>query len=166
MPHDPTDGGGSEVARMRRQIEMECEALQHLTSGLAVTAPHSIIRHRYEQLGQAREHLAHLVGEGEATAITMQVYTRVLEHDSGSELREETSGQVSLCTAQGPLSKDAAADVEPEKERMGGESNERQSRSDTTTHGEETSGFPQRRERERECSWPSTDSNGRGHTSE
>ncbi len=163
MPHDPTDAGGSEVARMRRQIEMECEALQHLTSGLAVTAPHSIIRHRYEQLGQARGDLAHLVGEAEATAITMQVYTRVLEHGSGSELREEPSGQVSLGTTQGPLSKDTACDVEPEKERLGGESNERQARSDTTT---ETSGFPQRRERERECSWPSTDSNGRGRTSE
>jgi hypothetical protein len=70
---------GSEVARLREQIERECEALSLLTRGFALTAPHRIISERYKQLDQSREHLSTLVGEEEATAITYTIYNQVVK---------------------------------------------------------------------------------------
>lgn len=59
----------SQVARLRQQIELECEAMQRLASGLAITASHATIQHKYACLGAAREELAQIIGEEEATTI-------------------------------------------------------------------------------------------------
>jgi len=69
---------GSEVARIRQQIELECEAMQRLVSGLAITASHETIQHKYESLGTVHKQLAQIVGEEKATAITMEIYTRLI----------------------------------------------------------------------------------------
>ncbi len=44
------DGNGSEVARIRRQIEQECEAAKRGLHGTAITASHTFINRRYENI--------------------------------------------------------------------------------------------------------------------
>ena len=41
----------SEVARLKRQIETECEAMKLAVTGFRMTASHDIINHQYDQLG-------------------------------------------------------------------------------------------------------------------
>ncbi|MBV9231552.1 MAG: hypothetical protein JOZ18_19745 [Chloroflexi bacterium] len=69
----------SEVARLRRLIELECEALQHLRTGFAVTSSHEIINHRYDGIATAQQQLAAIVGEQEATRMAVEIYMRVME---------------------------------------------------------------------------------------
>jgi hypothetical protein len=41
----------SEVARLKRQIELECEAMRQAMDGFRVTAAHDIINHQYDSIG-------------------------------------------------------------------------------------------------------------------
>jgi hypothetical protein len=68
----------SEVARLRRLIELECEALQLLKTGYAVTSAHKIINHKYQGIGTAQEELATIVGEQEAARIAVETYIQVM----------------------------------------------------------------------------------------
>ncbi|GCE07025.1 hypothetical protein [Dictyobacter aurantiacus] len=68
----------SEVAMLRKRIEMECEAMSRAMSGFRVTAPHEVINHGYNALGDLREQLAAIVGEHEATRIAVDMYIQVL----------------------------------------------------------------------------------------
>src|SRR5437763_16218335 len=58
----------SELARLREQIELECQALQHLMQFSAV-ASHRAINRRYRNLDSCRDQLIPLVGEDKATSI-------------------------------------------------------------------------------------------------
>jgi hypothetical protein len=63
----------SEIARIREQIELECQAMANLTQFSAV-ASHQSINKRYENLDQCRERLTTLVGEQEAAKIVVGIY--------------------------------------------------------------------------------------------
>ncbi|MGH2493971.1 MAG: hypothetical protein ACRDIV_04640 [Ktedonobacteraceae bacterium] len=63
----------SEVARIKRQIELEYEAAQRAMYGFAVgAAKHEFITARMEHMGRCHEQLVTLVGEREATKALAQ----------------------------------------------------------------------------------------------
>ena len=68
----------SEVARLRRQIELECEAMMQAMDGFRATASHDIINHRYNSLGDLQEQLATIVGEKEAIQIAIDIYIQAI----------------------------------------------------------------------------------------
>jgi hypothetical protein len=68
----------SEVARLKEQIERECQAMQLGFSGYAAVGRHEIIANRYKALGKYMEQLDALVGEEEATNIVAETYIKVL----------------------------------------------------------------------------------------
>jgi hypothetical protein len=69
------DKNGSEVARIRQQIEEELEAMQLGFNGLAAgTARHDFIRARMEQVGNCVDELAQHIGSADATQIACEIY--------------------------------------------------------------------------------------------
>ena len=68
----------SEIALLRRQIEVECEAMRQAMNGFRVTASHEIITHRYNSIGGIQEQLAAIVGEQEAAKIAVEVYIQAI----------------------------------------------------------------------------------------
>jgi hypothetical protein len=71
-------GNMSEIARLRRQIALECEAMRLAMEGYATVASHEIIEQRYTSLGRVQADLAQHVGKEEASRIVMEVYTEVI----------------------------------------------------------------------------------------
>ena len=69
----------SEVASLRRKIELECEAMKLAMRGFAVTGSHDVINHKYRAIGTAQEKLAAIVGEKEAARIAVEVYIHVMD---------------------------------------------------------------------------------------
>jgi len=68
----------SEVARLRKQIELECEAMRLALHGFAAVASHTVIEQKYNALGRHHEALEQLVGKEEASSIIVEAYTRVI----------------------------------------------------------------------------------------
>src|SRR5213083_2895555 len=73
----------SEVARLRQQIERESAAMKLALFGFATAARHELISHKYDAIGKCQEKLRTLVGEEEATEITVQTYNQIMERDEG-----------------------------------------------------------------------------------
>jgi hypothetical protein len=71
----------SEVARIRQQIELESAAMKLAMYGFATVAQHEFISHKYDAIGKCQEWLETLVGEEEATDITVQTYNQVMDSD-------------------------------------------------------------------------------------
>lgn len=70
----------SEVARIRRQIDQEFEALQLLKSGLAFgTARHDFIHARMRTVDVCQDRLEQLVGDAQASQIVYGLYTSHFE---------------------------------------------------------------------------------------
>jgi hypothetical protein len=59
----------SEVARLKQQIEVECEAMKLAMTGFRMTASHDVINRQYEQLGEYYESLGKLIGEKQAVEV-------------------------------------------------------------------------------------------------
>ncbi len=68
----------SEIARLRREIERECEAMRLALYGYASVASHTIIEQKYNNLGKHQEELEKHVGKEEASNIVAEVYTKVV----------------------------------------------------------------------------------------
>ena len=68
----------SEVARLREQIRVECEALERLQHGFAIVGTHQSILARYNRLGEHRQQLAQHVGEEAATHELVQTYMEII----------------------------------------------------------------------------------------
>lgn len=68
----------SEIARLRRQIALECEAMKQAMDGFRATASHDIINYKYSSIGNMQEQLATLVGEAEAAQIMIEVYIQAI----------------------------------------------------------------------------------------
>lgn len=68
----------SEIARLREQIELECEAMRLALHGYAAVASHKAIEQKYNSLGQYHEALEQLVGKEEANSIIIETYLRVV----------------------------------------------------------------------------------------
>jgi hypothetical protein len=70
----------SEVARLRRQIELELESLQRGMHGFAAgTARHSFIRKRMDRVGAYQDKLAQRVGEDTANQMVYNIYVEAIE---------------------------------------------------------------------------------------
>lgn len=68
----------SEIARLRRQIELECEAMRMALEGYATVASHQIIEQRYSSLGKYQADLERYVGKEVATSIVVEIYSKVV----------------------------------------------------------------------------------------
>jgi hypothetical protein len=68
----------SEVARLREQIELECEAMRLALSGYAVVASHKFIEQKYNALGKHQEDLEQIVGTEEANRMVVETYAKVV----------------------------------------------------------------------------------------
>ncbi|GCE04715.1 hypothetical protein [Dictyobacter aurantiacus] len=68
----------SEIALLRRQIEIECEAMRQAMKGFKITASHDIINNQYNSIGGLQEQLAAIVGEQEAAKIAVEVYIQAI----------------------------------------------------------------------------------------
>ena len=72
--------GESELARLRRQIELEYEAMQRGLTGFAAGAAlHQFIQVRMEHISNHQNMLVGYVGEKEAAHITAELYMKVME---------------------------------------------------------------------------------------
>lgn len=69
----------SDVARIRRQIEEECFSMNLALQGFAISSRHDFIRSKYKILDGYQEELGKLVGEDEATEITMGLYWKAVK---------------------------------------------------------------------------------------
>jgi hypothetical protein len=72
------DNNTSEVARIRANIEAECEALQNLTL-FSRTASHDIINARFKNLETFHEELRTIIGENEATSTVVAIYNEKVQ---------------------------------------------------------------------------------------
>ena len=68
----------SEIARIRKQIELECEAMNLALYGYATVASHKIIEQKYNNLDRHRKNLEKHVGKVEAGSILIEIYTKVI----------------------------------------------------------------------------------------
>lgn len=68
----------SEVARIRGQIELECQAFARMFEEPAIVASHKSIKTRYRHIDRLQEELVHVVGAQEATRITFDVYEKIV----------------------------------------------------------------------------------------
>ncbi len=68
----------SEIAELRRQIELECEAMRLALSGYATVASHEVIEQKYNALGEHQEALGKLVGLEEANRIVVESYIKTV----------------------------------------------------------------------------------------
>jgi hypothetical protein len=72
--------GESEVARLRRQIELELESLQLGMHGFAAgTARHMFIRKRMDRVGVYQDKLAKEVGEDTANQMVYSIYAKAIK---------------------------------------------------------------------------------------
>lgn len=70
----------SEVAELRRRIELEIEAMQRGMNGFAVgTARHEFIRRRMDRVGTYRGELVNQVGEDAANGMIFTIYAEKME---------------------------------------------------------------------------------------
>lgn len=68
----------SEVARIREQIRLECEALERMQHGFAIVGTHQSVLARYHRLGAYQQQLSQHVGEEAATQELMRTYVEII----------------------------------------------------------------------------------------
>lgn len=68
----------SEIARLKQQIALECEAMKQAMDGFRTTASHEIINHQYNSIGIIQEQLATLIGEDDSAQIMVEVYIQTI----------------------------------------------------------------------------------------
>lgn len=72
----------SEIAHLRAQIELACEAAKRSMTEFAVTASHEAINARMEKLGgqiqDYQQQLASLVGEQQALRVVAETYQTIV----------------------------------------------------------------------------------------
>ena len=69
---------GSEIAKLKQQIEDECQSLYLLFNGYATVSSHDMIHHKYEAIDQHTKQLAVHIGEEEATNVMCETYNKVM----------------------------------------------------------------------------------------
>lgn len=70
---------GSEVARMRQQIELELSAAQRALYNPAITAPHRFIEERYNNVGKLQQVLGELTSPEEALQAVIDISNAILD---------------------------------------------------------------------------------------
>jgi uncharacterized coiled-coil protein SlyX len=66
--------GESEIVRLRRLIELECQSMEQGLTGYAVTARHDIISHRYNRIDEYQKQLERLIGKAQAKKAILEIY--------------------------------------------------------------------------------------------
>jgi hypothetical protein len=66
----------SEIARMRRQIAEECQALWLAVYGSQIAPTHAAIEKLYNNLGRRQEELEQQVGSEEADSMMLEIYVK------------------------------------------------------------------------------------------
>jgi hypothetical protein len=72
---------GSEVAQLRQRIEEEIASMHLLMNGPTIVSKHTLITHKYRNLGTYHQELAQLVGEQPAEMIVNETYYQMMEGD-------------------------------------------------------------------------------------
>ena len=68
----------SEVARLRQQLEAECEALRRVFDEPAIVASHASIQARYLNLDRHREAVEQEIGSTQALDMLMTTYQHIV----------------------------------------------------------------------------------------
>ncbi|GCE14594.1 hypothetical protein [Tengunoibacter tsumagoiensis] len=68
----------SEVARLRRQIEAECEDFKRMMTAYAAVASHDSINRRYQRLTASMSQLEALIDPREAQRIVCETYIQIV----------------------------------------------------------------------------------------
>lgn len=68
----------SEVARLRQQIELECESAKFALTGVSMTAQHAFITKRYENIASYQAELGQQIGTEEAKRIVYETYVKFI----------------------------------------------------------------------------------------
>ena len=69
----------SEITRLRRQIELELEAMQRGMNDFAVgTARHDFMRARMKRVGNYQDKLAEHVGDADASKVVCMLYIEIM----------------------------------------------------------------------------------------
>lgn len=68
----------SEVARIRIQIELECQSIRRVFEEPSIVASHASIEARYRNLGVHQQSLEQHMGEQEALETMVDIYQRVV----------------------------------------------------------------------------------------
>ena len=69
----------SDVARLRKQIELEYEAAARGLHGYAIVSRHSFIAARLQRISEYHQELVELVGEHEATEVVLQAQEKAVK---------------------------------------------------------------------------------------
>jgi hypothetical protein len=69
----------SEVDKLRKKIALECEAMQYIMHNFAIVAKHEVIAHHYDAIASYQSQLEVLVGDAEASTITVETYITAME---------------------------------------------------------------------------------------
>lgn len=69
----------SEVARIRRQIELEYEAARRGLEDYAIASRHQFISARMQRVSQYHQELVTLVGDQKATEIVLEAETKSIK---------------------------------------------------------------------------------------
>ena len=69
----------SEVAHIRQQIEMECEAMNRVFHSFSTKAPHWVVKMQYTTLDNHRQQLTNLIGEEQASEFVCETCNRVVK---------------------------------------------------------------------------------------
>lgn len=72
----------SEVARLRKEFELECLGIQQALYGRSSVARHKIIARKYAALDTYQEQLTLLVGEQEALDITNAIFSKAVKENA------------------------------------------------------------------------------------
>jgi hypothetical protein len=67
---------GSEVAKLREQLDEICIAMHRGLYDYAIVGKHEVITHKYEMLGKTQERLASYVGKERAFEEVLDALTR------------------------------------------------------------------------------------------
>ena len=69
----------SEVAHLHQQITLECQALNRALHGPAGAASHAVVANHYKQIDQYYNQLIALIGEQQATEMTVDLYASIVK---------------------------------------------------------------------------------------
>lgn len=69
----------SEIARLKQEIELRCQAVKLCFSGYAEVSKHQTIEHKYNALGECWRELEGLVGPESAQEIATSAYRNAME---------------------------------------------------------------------------------------
>lgn len=85
---------GSDVARLRQQIEEESVAMKLALDGFAAVAKHEFITRKYDAIGACQEQLSMHLGEQQARQIMVEIYTTVMEHEGALDMQRKSDGAI------------------------------------------------------------------------